>query len=41
MTSHKIDAACRDKLKKLIPRLASNHPGEVVATVTAIEKALK
>jgi hypothetical protein len=28
-------------LSKLIPRLASNHDGEVVATVRAIERVLK
>jgi hypothetical protein len=28
-------------LGKLIPRLASNHDGEVVATVRAIERVLK
>ena len=28
-------------LKKLIPRLASNHDGEVVATVRAIQRVLK
>lgn len=30
-----------EKLAKLIPRLASTHDGEVVATVRAIERALK
>lgn len=33
--------AIAPKLRKLIPRLASNHPGEVVATVEAIERVLK
>ena len=28
-------------LRKLIPRLASNHDGEVVATVRAIQRVLK
>ena len=27
-----------EKLAKLIPRLASNHPGEVIATVAAIRR---
>ena len=30
----------REKLKKLIPMLASNFDGEVIATVTAIRKVL-
>jgi hypothetical protein len=30
-----------EKLAKLIPRLASNHPGEVVATVAAIRRTLQ
>lgn len=29
------------KIAKLIPRLATNHDGEVVATVRAIERTLK
>ena len=29
------------KIAKLIPRLASNHDGEVVATVRAIQRTLK
>lgn len=29
------------KIVKLIPRLASNHDGEVIATVRAIERTLK
>jgi hypothetical protein len=34
-------ATIAPKLRKLIPRLASNHTGEVVATVRAIERVLK
>jgi len=32
---------CKPILVKLIPRLASNHDGEVVATARAIERVLK
>jgi hypothetical protein len=31
-------ALVNDKVAKLLPRLASNHDGEVVATARAIEK---
>jgi hypothetical protein len=36
-----LPAALIPTLGKLIPRLASNHDGEVVATIRAIERVLK
>ena len=36
-----VDADILTKVCKLIPRLASNHDGEVVATARAIERTLK
>ena len=36
-----MDADTLTKVCKLIPRLASNHDGEVVATARAIERTLK
>jgi hypothetical protein len=40
MTTRQITAIA-PVLGKLIPRLASNHDGEVIATVRAIERVLK
>jgi hypothetical protein len=34
-------ASCNPRLSKLLPRLASNHDGEVVATARAIERVLR
>jgi hypothetical protein len=39
--TRKIDPAIADKLGKLIPRLATDHDGEVVATAGAIERTLR
>jgi hypothetical protein len=40
MASPKIPAATLDRLAKLLPRLASEHDGEVVATAHAIGRTL-
>src|SRR5262249_14016447 len=40
MTASALTANCASLLGKLIRRLGSNHPGEVLATVAAIKRTL-
>lgn len=37
----KIERACREKLRRLLPRLASDSDGEVIATVRGLDRMLR